>query len=114
MLYKQKQALPRLQKMDKNLADEIADIRLYQFEINQQRELISNPTTYVDNLLSTQPADQVTPQLRKTLLELVNTRSDLLDRLNRELSSLLSESITPATEPETTAQHRPKPARHAG
>ena len=69
--------------MDKNLADEIADIRLYQFEINQQRELISNPTTYVDNLLSTQPVDQVTPQLRKTLLELVNTRSDLLDRLNR-------------------------------
>ena len=94
ILYKQKQALPRLQKMDKNLADEIADIRLYQFEINQQRELISNPTTYVDNLLSTQPADQVTPQLRKTLIDLVNTRSDLLDRLNRELSSLLNESIT--------------------
>ncbi|MGG3792770.1 mechanosensitive channel MscK [Pseudomonas paraversuta] len=94
ILYKQKQALPRLQKMDKNLADEIADIRLYQFEINQQREMISNPTTYVDNLLSTQPADQVTPQLRKTLLELVNTRGDLLDRLNRELSSLLNESIT--------------------
>ena len=94
ILYKQKQALPRLQKMDKNLADEIADIRLYQFEINQQRELISNPTTYVDNLLKTQPADQVTPQLRKTLIELVNTRSDLLDRLNRELSSLLNESIT--------------------
>lgn len=94
ILYKQKQALPRLQKMDKNLADEIADIRLYQFEINQQRELISNPTTYVDNLLKTQPADQVTPQLRKTLIDLVNTRSDLLDRLNRELSSLLNESIT--------------------
>lgn len=93
ILYQQKQALPRLQKMDKNLADEIADIRLYQFEINQQRELISSPIVYVDNLLSTQPADQVTPQLRKTLLELVNTRSDLLDRLNRELSSLLSESI---------------------
>ena len=94
ILYKQKQALPRLQKMDKNLADEIADIRLYQFEINQQRELISNPTTYVGNLLKTQPADQVTPQLRKTLLDLVNTRGDLLDRLNRELSSLLNESIT--------------------
>ena len=58
ILYQQKQALPRLQKMDKNLADEIADIRLYQFEINQQRELISNPTTYVNNLLATQPPDQ--------------------------------------------------------
>ena len=85
---------PTLEAQLTNLADEIADIRLYQFEINQQRELISNPIAYVDNLLSTQPADQVTPQLRKTLLELVNTRSDLLDRLNRELSSLLNESIT--------------------
>ncbi|WP_300731021.1 mechanosensitive channel MscK [Pseudomonas sp.] len=94
ILYKQKQALPRLQKMDKNLADEIADIRLYQFEVNQQRELISNPTSYVDNLLATQPPDQITPQLRKTLIELVNTRSDLLDRLNRELSALLNETIT--------------------
>lgn len=94
ILYKQKQALPRLQKMDKNLADEIADIRLYQFEINQQRELISNPVAYVDNLLSTQPADQVTPQLRKTLLELVGTRGELLERLNRELSALLNETIT--------------------
>ena len=94
ILYKQKQALPHLQKMDKNLADEIADIRLYQFEVNQQRELINNPTSYVDNLLSTQPAAEVTPQMRKTLTELVSTRSDLLDRLNRELSALLNETIT--------------------
>src|SRR5471030_3478571 len=93
ILYKQKQALPRLQ-VDKNLADEIADIRLYQFEVNQQRELISSPSTYVDNLLATQPADQVTPQLRRTLLELAITRSDLLERLSRELSALLNESIT--------------------
>ncbi|NWB86630.1 mechanosensitive channel MscK [Pseudomonas gingeri] len=93
ILYKQKQALPRLQ-VDKNLADEIADIRLYQFEVNQQRELISSPATYVDNLLATQPPDQVNAQLRKTLLDLAVTRSDLLERLNRELSALLNESIT--------------------
>lgn len=93
ILYKQKQALPRL-RVDRNLADQIADIRLYQFEVNQQRELISNPAAYVDNLLAAQPADQVTPQLRKTLLELAVTRADLLERLNRELSALLNESIT--------------------
>ncbi|WP_338526642.1 mechanosensitive channel MscK [Pseudomonas batumici] len=93
ILYKQKQALPRLQ-VDKDLADEIADIRLYQFEVNQQRELISSPATYVDSLLANQPPDQVNAQLRKTLLDLVVTRSDLLERLNRELSALLNESIT--------------------
>ncbi len=93
ILYKQKQALPRL-KVDRDLANNIADIRLYQLELSQQRELLSSPSTYVDNLLKSQPAEQVTPQLRKTLLELANTRVDLLERLNRELSALLNESIT--------------------
>ncbi len=93
ILYKQKQALPRL-RVDRDLADQIADIRLYQFEVSQQRELLSNPASYVDNLLSTQPPEQVTPQLRKSLLELATTRADLLERLNRELSAVLNESIT--------------------
>lgn len=93
ILYKQKQALPRL-KVDRDLANNIADIRLYQLELSQQRELLSSPTTYVDNLLKSQPPEQVTPQLRKTLLELANTRVELLDRLNHGLSALLNESIT--------------------
>ncbi|MEJ5043500.1 mechanosensitive channel MscK [Pseudomonas sp. B21-036] len=93
ILYKQKQALPHL-KVDRDLADQIADIRLYQFEVNQQREQISSPSSYVDKLLATQPPDSVTPQLRKALLEVAITRSDLLERLNRELSALLNESIT--------------------
>ncbi|WP_397450268.1 mechanosensitive channel MscK [Pseudomonas sp. NA-150] len=93
ILYKQKQALPHL-TLDSGLADEIADIRLYQFEVNQQRELMSSPSTYVDKLLAAQPPDDVTPGLRKTLLDLAVTRTDLLERLNRELSALLNESIT--------------------
>lgn len=93
ILYKQKQALPHL-KVDRDLADRIADIRLYQFDVSQQREAISVPSTYVDNLLANQPPEQVTPQLRKQLLDLVATRSDLLERLSRELSALLNESIT--------------------
>jgi potassium efflux system protein len=57
ILYKQKQALPRL-KVDRDLADQIADIRLYQFEVNQQREQMSSPVTYVDNLLANQPQEE--------------------------------------------------------
>ncbi|EKT4452441.1 mechanosensitive channel MscK [Pseudomonas putida] len=93
ILYKQKQTLPHL-KVDRDLADQIADTRLYQFEVNQQREQMSNPVTYVDKLLAAQPQEDVTPQLRKALLEVAITRSDLLERLNRELSALLNESIT--------------------
>ncbi|MHC5347752.1 mechanosensitive channel MscK [Pseudomonas sp. A46] len=93
ILYQQKQALPQL-KLDNNLADEIADIRLYQFELNQQREKLSNSQDYVDSLLAQQPSEQVTPELRATLTDLVSTRGELLDRLGRELNNLLNESIT--------------------
>lgn len=93
ILYQQKQALPSLQ-LDKNLADDIADIRLYQFELNQRRETAGNPGAYVEQLLARQKQEDVTPELRRTLLELINTRSELLDRLNRELDALLNASIT--------------------
>ncbi|MGH8484504.1 MAG: mechanosensitive channel MscK, partial [Pseudomonas sp.] len=93
ILYKQKQSLPHL-KVDRDLADQIADIRLYQFEVNQQREQMTSPSAYVDKLLVNQPEENATPQLRKALLEVAITRADLLERLNRELSALLNESIT--------------------
>ncbi|MCQ4322405.1 mechanosensitive channel MscK [Stutzerimonas stutzeri] len=93
VLYQQKQALPRL-TLDKNLADEIADIRLYQFELNQRREVSGNVEDYVDQQLAKLPPNEVTPELRRALLELLRTRSELLDRLNHELNALLSESIT--------------------
>lgn len=92
ILYTQKQALPRL-KVDRNLADQIADIRLYQFDVSQQREALSSPSGYVDTLIASHPDEQLTPALRKNLLDLALTRSDLLERLNRELAALLNESI---------------------
>ncbi len=93
ILNQQKQALPQI-RVDKNLADEIADIRLYQFELGQQRDKISSPSVYVEQLLAGQSAEQVTPELRKALLELVISRSELLEQLNRELNELLNQSIT--------------------
>ncbi len=93
ILYQQKQALPQL-SLDKDLADEIADIRLYQFELNQRREAAGNVEDYVEQQLAGQPPGEVTPELRSALLELVRTRGELLDRLNHSLNALLSESIT--------------------
>ncbi len=93
ILSQQKQALPQL-SLDSNLADEIADIRLYQFELNQRREAAGNVEDYVEQQLASQPPSEVTPELRSALLELVRTRSELLDRLNHSLNALLSESIT--------------------
>ncbi|WAC42815.1 mechanosensitive channel MscK [Pseudomonas sp. SL4(2022)] len=93
ILYKQQQALPTL-KIDSNLPDQIADLRLYQFELNQQREAINNPVAYVDSLLSSQANESNITELRNDLLAIIDTRRELIDRLNRELNSLLNESIT--------------------
>jgi potassium-dependent mechanosensitive channel len=93
ILYQQKQALPTL-RIDSNLPDQIADLRLYQFELNQQREAISNARIYVDRLLAEQTSEPPSTETRTALLELVNTRRELIDRLNRELNALLNESIT--------------------
>ncbi|GGK09708.1 mechanosensitive channel MscK [Pseudomonas matsuisoli] len=92
VLYQQKQALPNV-KFDTNLAEQIADIRLYQFELNQERDQLSDPVAFVDQLI-TQSSEEPTSELRASLLDLVKQRIDLMERMNRELNTLLSESIT--------------------
>ncbi len=92
ILYQQQQALPKV-KTDSDLADEIADLRLYQFELNQRREKLGRPAEYVDRLLAAQPPEQVTPELRQSLQGIADTRSELLTQLNTELNSLLNEAI---------------------
>ncbi|MFJ3052258.1 mechanosensitive channel MscK [Pseudomonas nitroreducens] len=93
ILYQQKQSLPVI-RTDQDLADEIADLRLYQFELNQKRDEINNTQVYLDNLLAQQPQESITPQLRHDLGELVDTRLELMERLNHELNALLNEAIT--------------------
>ncbi|MGP0171782.1 mechanosensitive channel MscK [Pseudomonas sp. NCHU5208] len=94
ILYQQKQALPQLKHEDGSLADDIADIRLYQFDLNKQRDEISDPNAYVDKLLADQPSEEITPELRKALLDQLATRRELLEKLSRSLNALLNESIT--------------------
>ncbi len=59
ILYQQKLALPRL-NLKGNLTDEIADLRLRQFELGQQRDQLSNPGQYIEQLPG-QPAPSRTP-----------------------------------------------------
>ncbi|WP_341303916.1 mechanosensitive channel MscK [Pseudomonas sp. TMP25] len=94
ILYKQQQALPTLE-IDSSLPDQIADLRLYQFELNQQREATNNPSAYVEQLLNAAPDSSVDNlTLSNDLLGIIDTRRELIDRLNRELNALLNESIT--------------------
>ena len=97
ILYEQRRALPQPRADDK-LTEQIADIRLYQFKMNKQREALANPTNYAKQLLAQEPVAQEagvneTGEL-EALQALLATRSELLDSLNRELSAMLSESVT--------------------
>jgi len=92
ILLQQKLALPEV-KIDKTLADEIADIRLFQFKLGQQRDEIAEPNAYVDRLLA-KPETTPSPELRASLLEQVKARAELIRQLETELNALLNESIT--------------------
>lgn len=93
ILYQQKNALPKV-SVDTKLADEIADLRLYQFELNQRRSEIVNPTQFLDGLLAGQTEPPATPELRGQLEQLIRARLELLDHLSTELGSLLTQAIT--------------------
>lgn len=93
ILLEQRRALPA-PVTDAGLAVQIADIRLYQFEINKQREQLANPAAHAERLLAAAPAGEADPALREPLLALLATRGELLERLNRELNAVLAQSIT--------------------
>ena len=104
ILYEQRRTLPQ-PRTDDELAERISEIRLYQFEMNKQREALANPARYASQLLAQEPTVQ--DGELEALQALLTTRSGLLDSLNRELSALLSESITlqlNETQLQTTAE----------
>ncbi len=92
LLHELKLSLPVIQ-VERNLGGEIADLRLQQFELNMLRDQVGNPAAYVERLLADEPPEALSDELRQTLLGLVSTRGELLERVSRELSALLSEAI---------------------
>ncbi|MCV2217624.1 mechanosensitive channel MscK [Thauera sp. Sel9] len=91
ILNEQRRALPSPQP-DNALTHQIADVRLYQFEINKQREALSKPEAYADALLAAQePAPDAAE--RDALRSLLRSRAELLERLSHELNAILSESV---------------------
>lgn len=92
ILHQQKAALPQM-RIDANLADYIADLRLRQFELNQVREDLANPGAYLDRVLSRLPEEQ-RDALRPGLEQAVNARVGLAEQLSNNINNLLSMAIT--------------------
>ena len=92
ILHQQKEALPNV-RYDATLADQIADLRLRQFELNQLRDEIVNPTAYRDRLISRLPEEQ-REELRDEFEGLVTSRISLVDKLSDNINTLLSLAIS--------------------
>lgn len=92
LLQQQKQLLPRVD-LNIRLADQIAELRLRQFELTREREALGDPQKYVNELLEEQPDEAATPELREELLKLVEARARLLEQLGTDLSSALSLAV---------------------
>ncbi|MGL4710649.1 MAG: mechanosensitive channel MscK, partial [Aeromonas veronii] len=90
-LYQQLEAAPAIAV--KNLEEQIADLHMAQFELSQQRDQLFQKNLYLDNLIAGSK-DPVSEEDKASLAKLLDTRINLLDQLNRQLDSQLTNAIS--------------------
>ncbi|MDM5071454.1 mechanosensitive channel MscK [Aeromonas bestiarum] len=90
-LYQQLESAPT--SAVKNLEEQIADLHLAQFELSQQRDQLFQKTQYLDNLIANS-SEPITAEDKANLSTLLDTRISLLDQLNRQLDSQLTNAIS--------------------
>ncbi|KKN95366.1 hypothetical protein LCGC14_0178930 [marine sediment metagenome] len=92
ILHQQKKSLPKV-RYDATLADQIADLRLRQFELNQLREQMANRPAYLERLVNRLPEDQQ-QALRGEFETVVSSRASLVEQLGNNINSLLTLGIS--------------------
>ena len=90
-LYQQLESAPAI--VVKNLEEQIADLHLAQFELSQQRDLLFQKNIYLDNLIASSK-EPVDAEDKANIAKLIDTRISLLDQLNRQLDSQLTNAIS--------------------
>ncbi|WP_376784108.1 mechanosensitive channel MscK [Atlantibacter hermannii] len=91
ILYQQQQTLPSADELG-DMTNRIADLRLEQFELNQQRDALFQNDTFVAKLEEGHQGE-VNGEVHDTLLQLVDMRRELLDQLNKQLGNQLMMAI---------------------
>ncbi|MTD40813.1 mechanosensitive channel MscK [Erwinia sp. CPCC 100877] len=95
ILYQQQQTLPSADQLE-DMTSRIADLRLEQFDINQQRDELFQRDSFVERLIQLgkdKDKARVDDEVRDALLEVVDMRRELLDQLNKQLGNQLMLSI---------------------
>ncbi|HEI8867433.1 TPA: mechanosensitive channel MscK [Serratia odorifera] len=91
ILYQQQQSLPQ-GILVADMQTHIADLRLEQFDINQQRDELFKGNDYIDKLLAN-AQEKASDDVIDALNEIIDMRRELLDQLNRQLSNQLTLAI---------------------
>nr|WP_298412563.1 mechanosensitive channel MscK [uncultured Halomonas sp.] len=91
ILQEQRSSLPQVDAV-KGIQEQIADIRLKQFELNRQRDGLRDVERLARQQLDETGAE-ISPQVIDTLTQLYQGRSELVDQLEREYGELLTTAI---------------------
>lgn len=91
ILYQQQLSLPT-SGLITNMGPRIADLRLEQFEINQQRDQLFQGNDYIDTLMK-DSKETISPDVEEALGQIVDIRRELLDQLNKQLGNQLTLAI---------------------
>nr|WP_037383682.1 mechanosensitive channel MscK [Serratia sp. DD3] len=92
ILYQQQQNLPP-KTLVTDLSAHIADLRLEQFEVNQQRDALFKGDDFVNQLLANSK-EKADSDASDALNDIIVMRRELLDQLNKQLNNQLSLAIT--------------------
>ena len=103
ILREQQSRLPQVD-VRKDLKEEIADLRLKQFELNKVREQLADIPGYLNSHVLGEAAalerpggnadvSQISAELRQALIGQLEARKELVDKLDKEYDSLLARAI---------------------
>lgn len=92
ILYQQQQTLPSADELG-DMTNNIADLRLEQFDINGQRDKLFQSDDYVGQLTTTNHV-KIDADVTDALNQIVDMRRELLDQLNKQLGNQLMMSIS--------------------
>ncbi|MCW2474735.1 MULTISPECIES: mechanosensitive channel MscK [unclassified Symbiopectobacterium] len=92
ILYQQQLSLPSASSMN-DMSTQIADLRLEQFEINQQRDVLFRGDEYISKLMAANKGVALDDEVHDALGQILDTRRELLDQLNKQLGNQLMLAI---------------------
>jgi potassium efflux system protein len=92
ILYQQQQNAQPTANLMTDTQTQIADLRLEQFNINEQRDALFQGDDYIQNLVKGSK-EKINDDISDALEQIVDVRRDLLDQLNKQLGNELALAI---------------------